>query len=249
MAYRKFYGKYIHAGYNKDPQHTKESFRVKSPVRSFRDLEVYQQTNLLSSKVYRLEREFNEFVSPSRVIFRGSAATEASAVSMARVSLAEEWSFLKKMSRQIPVWITESYSEKFTDLSSALGKLEDAVRSVSLMTARFDFLLACLDEKESGNRGLREQIQGIITGYSRQKIKILNLKKAWARVFSRYKTLPPAQPEAGRPLESKSDFGGFSPGNPAGISGEAVFTKDHGTDQTKTWMIRKNAEKLRSFNA
>ena len=38
----------------------------------------------------------------------------------------------------------------------------------------------------SAGRGIREQIQGIVTGYVRQKIKIINLKKAWARVFSRY---------------------------------------------------------------
>lgn len=190
MTYRKSYGKYTYAGYEKkDPKRDKNSFRVKSPVRSFRDLEVYQQTTLLSSKVFRLRREFEEAVSPVKIIYDQSAAPDAPGpVSGApkKASLLEEWDILQKASREIPMRITQSYSEKFTDLTCALARLEAAAGTIALMTSRFDFILACLDAGDSANRSLREEIQSIITGYGRQKIKIINLKKAWARVFARH---------------------------------------------------------------
>ncbi len=183
MAYQKSYGKYTYAGYNKDPKQTKNAFRVKSPVRSFRDLEVYQQTTLLSSKIYRLKRELTDLFSV-KVIQDPSVVSDPSAGAQ-KASLLDEWELLEKASREIPTLITQSYSEKFTDLALALGKLEAAAGSIALMTSRFDFILACLGDQDPANRGVREQIQSMITSYSRQKIKILNLKKAWARVFAR----------------------------------------------------------------
>ncbi|MDP8212647.1 MAG: hypothetical protein P9X22_05060 [Candidatus Zapsychrus exili] len=189
MAYQKSYGKYTYAGYNKKSKTSDAgNYRVKSPVKSFRDLEVYKQTTFLSSEVYRLSKYFERDSFVSNIIQSEPMASNAASERLIQVDksfLNEEWQYLKETSRKIPVWITESYNDKFTDIKLALDKLEGAVNSISLMVSRFDFILACLNDDSTDTKALRERILSVITNYNRQKIKILNLKKAWARVFSK----------------------------------------------------------------
>jgi len=69
------------------------SFRVKSPVKTFRDLEVYQQTTKLSAEIFTLKIPA-KYKNDKDVI--------------------GEIDKLKEMSKQVPRLIVESYSDKFT---------------------------------------------------------------------------------------------------------------------------------------
>lgn len=182
MSYRKSYGKYTYAGYQKKTaKPSTNAYRVKSPIRSFRDLEVYLQTTRLASEVYRLAAVFEHGPAAcGRIIIAGGTGQGAHRNGNPEF-FRGELEILKGAARDIPVWITESYSEKFTDAPAALAKLGRAADAVSQMTSRFDFLLACLDTED--RREDREKIQTLIRQYHIQKIKIINLKKAWERVF------------------------------------------------------------------
>ena len=92
--------------------------------------------------------------------------------------IKKELDILYNLSKNITRLIAESYGEKFTDLKSSLRKLEMAAQICNLAISKLDFLTIVIDEPEF--RGL---LLGILNKYPPNKLKILNLKKAWDRVW------------------------------------------------------------------
>ncbi len=142
MEYNKR-NKFGEKGYNRN------NFRVRSPVKNFRDLEVYQTTIKLSNLIQNLDL------------------------------LENEKNNLKEISESIPKLIAESYGDKFESIELSERKLDQSVTLVVDLITRLDILRErFLEEKEK-----KEDLDRLILKYGYQKLKILNLKKAWKRVF------------------------------------------------------------------
>ena len=131
-------------------------FRVRGHIRSFRDLEIYKQTTLLSSQIYDIEL-------PPKI--------------KNKKLLEQELEFLRNISKQIPRLIAESYGDKFTNRNLAYQKLEEAMQQISQVIAKLDFLIAAAEHQET-----QQIFVKLIRRYQTQRRKILNLKKAWLRI-------------------------------------------------------------------
>jgi len=133
-----------------------KKFRVRGHIRSFRDLEIYKQTTLLSSEIYGLEL-------PPKV--KGKKLLE------------QELEILRNISKQIPRLIAESYGDKFTDRQLAYRKLEEAAQQISQVIAKLDFLIAAVEHQET-----QQVFVKLIKKYQTPRRKVLNLKRAWEKV-------------------------------------------------------------------
>lgn len=132
-------------------------YRVKSAIRSFRDLEVYKQTTNLSSEIFNMELPDDTKNKPR---------------------LTEEISGVYELSREIPCLIAESYGEKFGDLAGAMQKLETSAQRINMVITKIDFLVASIENME-----IKERLNKFLKRYQIQRRKVLNLKNAWQRVF------------------------------------------------------------------
>lgn len=133
-----------------------KGFRVRTPVKTFRDLEVYKKTTDLAAKIFQIKLNKKD------------------------KNLEEELKFLKNIAKQIPKLIAESYGNKFISLDLALNKLEMSMQlSVNIM-AKIDFLMNLIDNAQT-----RQDLRSVSRQYQIQKVKIHNLKKAWERVFGK----------------------------------------------------------------
>jgi hypothetical protein len=135
-----------------DPQR----FRVKSVVKSFRDLEVYQKTIELSAQTMNLKI-------PAKYVKTLGAAREK----------------LIGASQEVPKLIAESYGDKFSDIRLAMRKLESALRLMADIIAGIDVLRAVIAQEKE----VKGRLDELLTHYQRQKMKVLNLQRAWQRVF------------------------------------------------------------------
>jgi len=133
----------------RNQEYNRNKFRVRSPVKSFRDLEVYQTTIKLSNLILNLN------------------------------FLEDEKEELKKISESIPRLIAESYGDKFDFMELSEKKLDEAVTLVTDIITKLDILR----ERFLEDREKKEILDKLILKYGYQKLKILNLKKAWKRVF------------------------------------------------------------------
>ncbi len=134
-----------------------KKFRVKTPVKSFRDLEVYQEATKLSAQVYNLK------------IPKDYQSEE----------VESELQSLKENSKLITKLIVESYNDKFNSMDMASKKLELVAQASNMVVAKLDFLSNLIEDKE-----WREQISGMLKRFQRLKMRTLNLKRAWEKVFS-----------------------------------------------------------------
>jgi|GEM_PF-728985 len=134
-----------------------QKFRVRSGIKTFRDLEVYQQSTQLSAEIF-------QFKLPPKT--------------KNRLNLNLEIAQLQDSSRQIPRLIAESYGDKFGNSALALGKLETSAQLISGIITKIDFLLASLDHSAS-----KEMLLQWLKKYQIQRVRILNLKRAWERIF------------------------------------------------------------------
>ena len=130
-------------------------FRVRTPVRTFRDLEVYQESTKLAAQIFNFKLP---------VKYKEEAA--------------EEIQNLKQMAKVVPKLIVESYNDKFNDFKVADKKLEIACQTINLIIAKLDFLNAFVEDSE-----FRNLLFEILKRYQRVKSRIVNLKRAWGRVF------------------------------------------------------------------
>ncbi len=140
------------------------NYRVKSPVKSFRDLEVYQKTIQLSDEITNLP-----------FLNKGSFAKDN-----------EE---IKSIAEKIPKLIAEAYGDKFDSKELAHKKLTEAITLITNAITKIDLLRQRFAEEKSN----KEILDNLLTGYQIQKIKVLNLRKAWDRVFTDYKQNEPGK--------------------------------------------------------
>jgi hypothetical protein len=134
-----------------------KKFRVKTPVKSFRDLEVYQEATKLSALVFNLKTP------------KGYK----------NKNIENELTILRDNSKLIPKLIVESYNDKFSDIKVSSKKLEIVVQASNMLVAKLDFLGALTEDKE-----WRDNLLEILKRYQRLKMRTLNLKRAWEKVFS-----------------------------------------------------------------
>jgi len=142
-------------------------FKVRGPIKSFRDLDVYNKSTELSAEIFTLQ------------------ASEES-------GLSEELSLLKNLSKHIPKMIAESYGHRFDRFSLAERKLEKTAEVVTAVISKIDFILSVL-KKEQGQILIKENkkenavdfkqtIENLLRDYTAVRAKILNLKRAWIRI-------------------------------------------------------------------
>ena len=134
-----------------------KNFRVQTPIKSFRDLEVYQESTKLAAQIFNLKL-------PAKY----------------KEETIEEIQNLKQMAKVVPKLIVESYNDKFNDFKVADKKLEIAAQTINLIIAKLDFLSAFIEDNE-----FRNSLFEILKRYQRVKFKIVNLKRAWVRVFGK----------------------------------------------------------------
>ena len=133
-------------------------YRVKTSVKSFRDLDVYRQTTLLSSEVFQLIPEIKKNKKEKRLL--------------------EEFEILYAQSKIVPKLIAESYGDRFTDNELAFAKLEQAMRVIANIITKIDFITATAESSD-----IKETMNKILSKYQKQRVKINNLRRAWLRVY------------------------------------------------------------------
>lgn len=153
MGYTKYW-KSPKSSYGSKPEY--KNYRVKSPIKTFRDLEVYKNTTLLVAEIFQIK--IPESFRP----------------------LEKEFEILKDIAKPIPKLIAESYGDKFSDINFALNKLEKAMQLISDVITKIDFLVVSIAEQET-----KETLNKILRKYQIQRVKILNLKRAWDRLFNK----------------------------------------------------------------
>lgn len=131
-----------------------QKYRVKSPIKSFRDLEVYQKTIQLSNEITNLEF-------------------------LKKKEFEKDKEEIKMTAEEIPRLIAESYGDKFDSRELAHKKLTHAISLTTDMVTKIDLLR----EKFAGNSETKEVLDKLLTRYQTQKRKILNLRRAYDRVF------------------------------------------------------------------
>ncbi len=135
-----------------------KEYRVRTPIKSFRDLEVYRQTTLLSSEVFQFVPEIKKNKKEKRLL--------------------EEFAILYSQSKIVPKLIAESYGDKFSDKDMALAKLEHTMRVISNIVAKIDFIVAVLKDQE-----FKKSLNNLLARYQTQRVKINNLRRAWLKVY------------------------------------------------------------------
>lgn len=135
-----------------------KKYRIKTPVKSFRDLEVYRQTTLLSSEIFKFIPEIKK--------------------SKKDKYLLNEFEILYSLSKLIPKLTAESYGDRFSDKQLAFAKLEKTMRVIANIITKIDFIITTTENTE-----IKEMLNKILTKYQRQRVKINNLRRAWMRVY------------------------------------------------------------------
>ena len=133
-------------------------YRVRTSVKSFRDLEVYHQTTLLCSEIFKFIPEIKKIKKDK--------------------CLLDEFKILYSLSKLIPKLIAESYGDRFSSNELAFSKLEQAMRIIANIITKIDFITATIE-----NNDIKEALNKILSKYQKQRVKINNLRRAWTRVY------------------------------------------------------------------
>ncbi|MEA2112348.1 MAG: hypothetical protein U9P50_00030 [Patescibacteria group bacterium] len=161
------------------------NFRVKGPIKSFRDLEVYNKSTSLSADIFTLQAPQD-------------------------LGLEEEVELLKNISKHIPKMIAESYGNRFDNFGVAERKLEKTAEIITSVISKLDFILSVIkktkeqkisdsyidSEKiesqlvvEKDNEeiiGFEKKINKLLKDYSTNRAKVLNLKRSWIRLNEKF---------------------------------------------------------------
>ena len=140
------------------------NYRVKSPVKSFRDLEVYQKTVQLSDQITNLP-----FLS--------------------KTEFEQDNKEIKSIAESIPKLIAEAYGDKFDSKELAHKKLTDSITLITDAITKIDLLR----QRFTDNKEAMETLTQLLTQYQYQKRKVLNLRKAWQRVYVDYNKNEPGR--------------------------------------------------------
>ena len=131
------------------------NYRVKSPIKSFRDLEVYQKTIQLSDEITNLPfLNKDEFQTDNQEI--------------------------KQIAEQIPKLIAESYGDRFDSKELGHKKLTESITLITNAITKIDLFR----ERFAEDQEAKEILDKLLMRYQTQKRKVLNLRRAWDRVFT-----------------------------------------------------------------
>ena len=140
------------------------NYRVKSPVKSFRDLEVYQKTIQLSDEITNLPF-------------------------LKDLMFDKDKEEIKLLTEKIPKLIAEAYGDKFDSKDLAHKKLTEAITLITNAITKIDLLRQRFAEDKNN----KEILDNLLTRYQTQKVKVLNLRRAWDRVFTDFKQNEPGK--------------------------------------------------------
>jgi hypothetical protein len=149
------YNNYQKGGHNRKTEYKK--YRARTPIKTFRDLEIYKNTTFLSADIFNIKI-------PEK--YRKNEKVK------------NELNILYDISKTIPRYIAEGHSRKFENLEAGMKKLENAAEATNLIISKIDFLSAVVENDE-----LKEKFSEWIQKYQQNKRRILNLKRSWGRIF------------------------------------------------------------------
>lgn len=135
-------------------EYYKKDYRVKTPIRSFRDLEVYKKTIQLSDEITNLD-----FFNLNDI-------------------LKEDFKEIKQIAETIPRLLAESHGDRFDSAELAFKKITKAITLVTDIITKIDLLR----ERFKENKEVKETLDSLLIKYQTQKRKILNLRRAWDRI-------------------------------------------------------------------
>ncbi len=172
------------------PTKSKRRFKVRGPIKSFRDLDVYNKSTALSAEIFVLE------ISQDLNLKK----------------LDNEIEILRDLSKYIPKMIAESYGNRFDNFSVAERKLEKTAEIISAVISKIDFIVSIIkkiQEKQNLNsvseedeknkktktkkqklneeqieetKEFKNRIELLLKDYSILRMKVLNLKRAWIKI-------------------------------------------------------------------
>ena len=151
------YGSAAGAGQNR---HWGAKFTPKKPVRSFRDLEVYQKTLECSVLIDK-----NIVPVLEKIFARGLASGGKGRI--------EE---LSKNAMAIPLYISEGHSLRFADFGLALGYIEKALSGCNRMSVYLDHIKGTYGDKVKV-----DLIEDLINRYTLVRGKIFRLEQSWKK--------------------------------------------------------------------
>jgi len=133
---------------------SQKTYSVKKPVRSFRDLEVYQKT--LEASVIVAKNVMSELVKLKFPL----------AISMTDCSMS------------IPLYISEAHSIRFGDHKQGLLLLERAMAGCNKMIVYLEQSKGIYGDKING-----ELIDDLVRRYADVRMKIFRLEKSWQKWY------------------------------------------------------------------
>jgi hypothetical protein len=136
-------------------RHWGAKFTPKKPVRSFRDLEVYQKTLGCSVLIDKDIIPVLEKIKDSRL---------------------EE---LSKNAMAIPLYISEGHSLRFADFGLALGYIEKALSGCNRMSVYLDHIKGLYGDKVNV-----DLIEDLINRYTLVRGKIFRLEQSWKKFMN-----------------------------------------------------------------
>lgn len=135
-------------------------FTPKKPVRSFRDLEVYQKTLECSVLI-------DKDIVPALEKVKSEIATNLSKNAMA-----------------IPLYISEGHSLRFADFALALGYIEKALAGCNRMSVYLDHIKGLYGDKVKV-----DLIEDLINRYTLVRGKIFRLEQSWKKFMKQDKEI------------------------------------------------------------
>ena len=136
----------------------KKSFTPKKPVRSFRDLEIYQKTIECAVLIYK---DLMPHLARQKYLY------------------AEK---LMDSAMSVPLLVAESHSLRFADFALGVGYLEKAMAGSNKMIVYLEHVKGLYGSKF--DTGL---IDDIILRYATARIKMFRLEKSWKKFRTEYK--------------------------------------------------------------
>lgn len=133
-----------------------KKFRVKTTVKSFRDLEIYKRTTALCAELFTLQ------------LSKGADNKQ----------LQTELDILRELSKYVPKYIAESFGDRYSSRALGIQKLEKAAQIISDVIAKLDLINIL-----AGDKDFKDIVLKIIRNYQIQRRKVINLKRVWSGEF------------------------------------------------------------------
>jgi hypothetical protein len=159
MVYEKWEKGKIGNGFNKSQlRHRGGSFTPKKPVRTFRDLEIYQKTIECAVLIYK---DLMPHLIRQKYLYSEKLMDSAMSV---------------------PLLVAESHSLRFADFALGVGYLEKAMAGCNKMIVYLEHVKGLYGAKF--DMGLLEDIIG---RYAISRVKMFRLEKSWKKFRTEYK--------------------------------------------------------------